>query len=105
MKKIILSLAAVLVFGIASAQTEPKQEPQITPPPPPKTVIKETKPVKDAEIQNDAVSKQPKMEGEVQPRRDELKTQDHVKSTPDPATVKDTVRPVKKAKMAKVKKS
>jgi hypothetical protein len=102
MKKIILTMAAILTIGIASAQTDPKQVPQPPqtpstplPPPPPKTEIKD-KPVKDAEIQNDAVTKQPKKQGEIQPRKDELKTQGHVKSTSQPATVNDTVKAVKK---------
>jgi hypothetical protein len=105
MKNLILTMAAIFTVGIAAAQTDPKQVPQ--PPqapstalPAPKTEIK-GKPVKDAEIQNDAVNKQPKMQGEVQPRKDELKTQNHVKSTPNPSVVNDTVKPVKKPKKAK----
>lgn len=102
MKKLILSMAAIFTMGIAVAQTDPKQPPQTpsTPPPPPKTELKNN-PVKDEEIQNDAVNKQPKMQGEIQPRKDELKTQNHVKSTTPPSTLNDTVKPVKKAKKAK----
>lgn len=105
MKKIILTMAAIFTIGIASAQTDPKQVPQSpqtpsTPLPPPKTEIKD-KPIKDAEIQNDAVNKQPKKQGEVQPRKDELKTQGHVKSTPMPTTVSDTVKAVKKTSKSK----
>ena len=107
MKKIILTLAAIFIISIASAQTDPKQVPQPPqtpstplPPPPSKTALKE-KPLTDAEIQSDAVNKQPKKQGEVQPRKDELKTQNHVKSTPSPGTVNDTVRTVKKDKRAK----
>ncbi|MHA3787618.1 hypothetical protein ACX0HA_05345 [Flavobacterium hauense] len=99
MKKILLTMAAILVLGIASAQTDPKQVPPApsTPMPPPKTELKD-KPVKDEEIQKDAVNRQPKKQGEIQPRKDELKTQNHVKSTPQPSTLNDTVKPVKKAK-------
>lgn len=99
MKKMILTMAAILTIGVAAAQTEPRQVPQppTTPLPPPKTEIKD-KPVKDEEIQKDGVTKEPKMQGEVQPRKDELKTQGHIKSTPNPSTVNDTVKPVKKVK-------
>lgn len=107
MKKIILTLAAIFTIGIASAQTDPKLVPQPAqtpstplPPPPSKTALKE-KPVSDAQIQVDAVNKQAKKQGEIQPRKDELKTQNHVKGTPSPATVSDTVRAVKKDKRAK----
>jgi len=105
MKKLILTMAAIFTIGIAAAQTDPKQVQQppqtpSTPLPPPKTEIKD-KPIKDSEIQNDAVNRQPKMQGEIQPRKDELKTQNHVKSTSNPATVNDTVKPVKKPKKAK----
>ncbi|HYD90135.1 MAG TPA: hypothetical protein VEA37_01450 [Flavobacterium sp.] len=98
MKKIFITLGAVLAFGIASAQTDPKQpqQPQ-APPETPKADIK-PKSLEDAEIQNDAVSNNPKKPGEVQPRKDELKTQGHVKSTLHTEGVQDTVRPVKKAK-------
>ena len=96
MKKTIFTLGAVLAFGIASAQTDPKQPPTPqAPPETPKTDIPQ-KSVGDAEIQNDAVSNNPKKPGEVQPRKDELKTQDHVKSTPQPETVTDTAKVVKK---------
>ncbi len=103
MKKTMLTMAAVLMISIASAQTNPNQVPQTpqTPSTPVPPAELNNKPVKDAEIQNDAVNKQPKMQGEVQPRKDELKTQNHVKSTPSPATVNDTVRAVKKNKRPK----
>lgn len=104
MKKVIMTIVAVFSISIAVAQTDPKQVPQppqtpSTPLPPPKTDIKD-KPVKDAEIQNDAVNKQPKPQGEVQPRKDEIKTQNHVKSTSRP-TVNDTIKAMKKDKKAK----
>lgn len=98
MRKIILSLGAILTMGIASAQTDPKQPAQVPQtPPPPKTELK-AKQVKDAEIQKDAVTKQPKKEGEVQPLKDEMKTHDHVKST---SKVKDTIKTVKKITKSK----
>ena len=98
MKKIIFTLGAMLAFGIASAQTDPKQPPQPqAPPETPKTDI-QPKSLEDAEIQNDAVSNNPKKPGEVQPRKDEIKTQNHVKATPRPETVKDTAKAVKPKK-------
>lgn len=104
MKKTFMTLAAIFSISMAFAQTDPKQVPQPpqTPSTPvtPKTEIKD-KPVKDEEIQNDAVNKQPKPAGEVQPRKDEIKTQDHVKSTSRPETVTDTVKAVKKDKKKK----
>lgn len=93
MKKIILTMAAVLTLSIASAQTDPKQVPQPPQTPPVKTDSK-LKPVKDAEIQKDAVNKQSKKAGEVQPRKDEIKTREHVKSTTKPSTP-DTIRPTR----------
>lgn len=98
MKKIILTLGAMLAFGIASAQTDPKQpqQPQ-APPETPKTDI-QPKSLEDAEIQNDAVSNNPKKPGELQPRKDEIKTQGHVKSTPKADKEKDTTKTVKKSK-------
>lgn len=98
MKKIIFTLGAMLAFSITSAQTDPEQpqQPQ-APPETPKTDI-QPKTLKDAEIQNDAVSNNPKKPGEAQPRKDELKTQGHVKSTLHTEEAKDTVRAVKKPK-------
>ena len=98
MKKILLTLGAMLVFSIASAQTDPKKPPTLRgPPETPKSDI-QPKSLEDAEIQNDAVSNNPKKPGEVQPRKDELKTQDHVKATPKPDTVSDTAKVVKPKK-------
>ena len=99
MKKLILTMAAMLTIGVAAAQTNPNQPPQpsTTPLPPPKTELKE-KPVKDEKILNDGVTKQPNMQGEIQPRKDEIKTQGHVKSTPKLSTNNDTVKPVEKVK-------
>ncbi|AWH85170.1 hypothetical protein HYN59_08555 [Flavobacterium album] len=97
MKRIFLSLAAVFAFGIASAQTEPKTVKPMQPEPPKTTDVKD-KAKEDAEIQND-VNKDP--EDAIVPRKDELKTRDHVKSTPDPKTVKDTVATKKKMRKSK----
>jgi hypothetical protein len=107
MKKIILSAVALLAFGIASAQTEPKT-PSVAPTPPAQPVTPEEKKAQaDANMQNQvpATSEQRKKMDGAQSRKDELKTQDHVKSTPDPETVKNekdkkAVRKSKKKKMS-----
>lgn len=88
MKKIILSLAAVLAFGIASAQTEPKPVKRE----PAKTNSETDKAKKDAEIQSNILG------DTVQARKDEIKTRDHVKSTPDPDRKRDSVAAKKKVK-------
>jgi hypothetical protein len=90
MKKIFLSLAAMLTFGIASAQISPAQPQQTQPDPANTATDANTKAKKDANVQNDVVNPSAAPQGnDVQPRKDELKTRDHVKSTPDPSTVKD----------------
>jgi hypothetical protein len=95
MKKIILSMAAVLTFGIASAQVPPSQ-PQQTQPDPNATTTPD-RPKKDTNVQNDVVDPTRAPQGnEVQPRKDELKTRDHVKSTPSPAITRDTINQKKK---------
>jgi hypothetical protein len=95
MKKIFLSLGALFTFGIASAQIDPKQAP--VPSTPPSTTKAETdNTIKPVELSKDAVDKGQKPDGEVQPRKDEIKTQDHVKSTPKPEAKTDTVKAVKK---------
>lgn len=90
MKRIIVTLTALLTFGMASAQTEPKpikREPA-------KTTEIPDKAKKDAEIQN--------MPGDTaMPRKDEIKTRDHVKSTPDRDRAKDTTATKNKVKKSK----
>lgn len=97
MKRIILSLAAVLTFGIASAQTEPKSTKPLQPEVQKTTDVKD-KAKEDAEMQND-VNKDP--EASVVPKKDELKTRDHVKSTPKTDGMQDTVSSKKKMKKDK----
>jgi hypothetical protein len=98
MKKMILSLAAMLMFGIASAQTGPTTTRPVQPEAPKTGMEEKDKVKKDAEIQND-VNQDP--EKKVVPKKDELKTRDHVKSTPDPDKKKDTVATTKKVRKAK----
>lgn len=102
MKKIVLTLGAVLAFGLAHAQTDPQQvKPETKKTPNTETdVMKENE--KDMQIRPDAVSKQQKPTNPdgTQPRKDEIITNDHVKSTPNPERVKDTVAP-KKARVRK----
>ena len=107
MKKILLSLGALLVFGIARAQTEPK--PPVVPDTkkPARTttdVVEKYK--KDNTIKPDVVNRQtPQGDDGVQPRKDELVTQDHIKSTPKPQTVKKATATKKIRKNATKKKA
>ena len=92
MKKILLTLGAVLTFGIASAQVPPSQPQQTQPDPVTTKKDAETKAKKDANVQNNAITPTRAPQGnEVRPRKDELKTRDHVKSTPSPSITKDTI--------------
>lgn len=102
MKKIFLSLAAMLTFGIASAQISPTQ-PQQTQPDPVNTT-NPANPKKDTNVKNDVLDPAKPLQGnEVPPRKDELKTRDHVKSTQSPATVKDSADTRKKSMKPKRK--
>lgn len=107
MKKIILSAIAMLAFGIASAQTEPKTPPVAPTPPSPQVTPEEKKANADANMQNQIPqNSQQRMEMDgAQPRKDVLKTQDHVKSTPDPEAVKNNSSDVKTEKRSKRKKT
>ncbi|WP_129583035.1 hypothetical protein [Flavobacterium cyanobacteriorum] len=96
MKKILVTLAAVLAFGVASAQVPPGQPQQTQPDPTGTTADDRAK--KDADVQNDVLDPAKAPQGNhVTPRKDEIKTRDHVKSTPDPATVKDSTDNRKKS--------
>lgn len=104
MKKVILSLGALLAFSIASAQTDPQQvQPQTQTQSQTKTTTQQNdKTAVKGAVVNDA--NKTGADGEmVQPRKDELKTRDHVKSTP--ATTTDTVSKKKTGKTRKTKKS
>jgi hypothetical protein len=102
MRKLILSAAALLTFGLASAQTGTTTTPQSQTPANTGTGQMD-KAKTDPATSNDVVTKQNAKQNnnEVQPRKDEIKTQDHVKSTPSPSIVQDTVRTTKKSKRAK----
>lgn len=103
MKKVFIMLGAVLSFGIASAQTDPKQPPQ-APDTPPTPVTTDMPPAdadqKDPNAQTTVIEKSVKRD-KVQPRKTELKTRDHVKSTPDSERVRDTVKTQRKTKRTK----
>lgn len=98
MKKVFIMMGAVLSFGIASAQTDPKQPPQ-APDTPPTPVTTDMTPAdadqKDPNAQTTVIEKSVKRD-KVQPRKAELKTRDHVKSTPNPERVRDTAKTSKK---------
>jgi hypothetical protein len=92
MKKILLTLGVVLTFGIASAQVPPTQPQQAQPDPVTTKKDAEIRARKDANMQKDRVDPANAPQGnDVQPMKDELKTRNHVKSTPDPAITKDTI--------------
>lgn len=107
MKKIILSAIAMLAFGIASAQTDPKTPPVAPTPPSPQVTPEEKKANADANVQNQIpqTSEQRREMDGAQPRKDELKTRDHVKSTPDPEAVKNNSEDKKMTKKSKRKKT
>lgn len=88
MKKLILSLAAILTFSIASAQIDPDQ-PQQTQPDPVKGVEPDSKNKADRDVDVPIAPETMENSEDKDPLKDELKTKDHVKSTPDPAIVKD----------------
>ncbi|TRW25166.1 hypothetical protein FMM05_07620 [Flavobacterium zepuense] len=102
MKKIFLSLAALFAFGIAQAQTTPAQE-QPAKQVPSKTteeVVQKNK--KEMEIKPDAAHKNERKLDGTQTRKDEMITNDHVKSTSAPEKVTDTTQTAtKKARTAK----
>jgi hypothetical protein len=82
MKKVFLSLAAVVAFGAAQAQTNPAiTQPAKTVPSTETEVVKESK--KEMTVKQDAVTRQQPPAGtdNTQVRKDEMVTTDHVKST------------------------
>lgn len=105
MKKVILSLGAMLVFGIASAQTQPVTPGAATTTKKQATtststdVTTQTK--NDTRIKPDAVDKNTidPVDG-TQSRKDKVITNDHVKSTSTTKTGTDAAS-VKKSKTAK----
>ena len=92
--------AAMLAFGVASAQIDPAQ-PQQTQPDPASAAAADKKNAADTtiDVQTDATTRQKTTADGVQPRKDEIKTENHVKSTPDPSIVKEEKKmPPKKGK-------
>jgi len=103
MKKIILTFGAVLAFGMASAQTNPQQLQTDKNPMPGKTDVVQKEAQQQAVIKPDARSKQAVQgDDQVQSRKDEMVTNDHVKSTSVPEKAKKTAG---KKKAGKVKKA
>jgi hypothetical protein len=93
MKKIILSIAAILTFSIASAQID-KDQPQQTQPDPVNGVEPDTKNKADqsVDVPIDPQTLEEQKSQNHDPMKDELKTEDHMKSTPDPSIVKDKTK-------------
>ena len=104
MKKVFLSLGALLVFGIASAQTDPQQTQTQTQPKTKTTTQQNDKTEVKGAVVND-VKKTGADSEMVQPRKDELKTRDHVKSTPETTTKTDTASSRQMSRTKKNKKS
>jgi hypothetical protein len=105
MKKLVFMLGAVLTFGIAGAQTEPAtvtQESKSTS----VTTQEKVKTQKEAGTTRanarTATTAQPA--GKDAAQQDKAVTADHVKATPAPKNVTDTVA-VRKTKAHKTKKS
>ena len=104
MKKVILSLGAMLVFGIASAQTQPATPGATTTKKQATTststdVTTQTK--SNSQIKPDAVDKNTiDPVDNTQSRKDKVITNDHVKSTSTTKTGTDATS-VKKSKTAK----
>lgn len=97
---------ALLAFGIASAQNDSPTPPPATAPAMQQMTPEIKKEKTDAKSQNQvpATSEQRKMRDGAQPRKDELKTQDHVKSTPDTNAAKkdDKGKSAKRSQKKKV---
>jgi len=106
MKKVILSLGAIFVFGIASAQTPPvtpgttaqKQTGTTT------TTDVTTQTNSNSQIKVDAIDKDAidPVDG-TQSRKDKVITNDHVKSTSAPKTGKDSTSVKRSSKSKRVK--
>mgnify|MGYP005846349779 CR=1 FL=1 len=98
MKNLILSLAALFSVSVATAQINTTQ-PQQTQPDPVKGVEPDSKtkadPAVAVPIDPQTTKDQTGVIDDTQPRKDELKTRDHVKSTPDSDIVKDKDKPRK----------
>lgn len=88
MKKLILSLAAVLTVSIASAQIDPDQ-PKQTQPDPVQGIEPDSKNKADQDVDVPIHPETIENRKDKDPLKDEIKTKDHVKSTPDPSIVKD----------------
>ncbi|WP_159800073.1 hypothetical protein [Flavobacterium sp. MK4S-17] len=91
MKKIFFTLSAMLAFGIAAAQTEPEvnekpENPASTTP----AVMEKAK--ENSKLKRDIVNRQTTEDAKVKPRKSQLRTRKHLKSTPDADRVGDTVK-------------
>jgi len=105
MKKVFLSLAALLAFGVAQAQTDPAaaKQPAKTVPSTETEVVKESK--KEMTVKQDAVTRQQKTDGTdaTQVRKDKTVTTEHVKSTPTVQKKQATTTATRKAKSSTAK--
>lgn len=88
----IFTLLSVLSFGIATAQTEREKssDKSLNPAKTTPEVMEEGK--RDAKIKPDVITKDDKRKDGAVPRKNEIRTRDHEKSTPKMERVTDTVR-------------
>lgn len=90
MKKIFTLLSAVLIYGVATAQTERPTDKTENPAKTTPEVMEENK--KDAKLKRDVITKDDKRQDGAVPRKNQIRTRDHEKSTPKLERVKDTAR-------------
>ncbi len=96
MKKIVMAIGAVFCCGLINAQTPPPEELEKKENPATNTTPEVIEDVKEnSEIKRDVINKQNE-DLEVQPRKDQIRTRKHIKNTPDPSIVNDTVRAIKR---------
>lgn len=89
MKKLLASLAAVLTFSMASAQID-TDRPQQTQPDAVKKIEPDGKNKADQDVDVPIHPKTMENRKDKDPLKDELKTKNHVKSTPDPSIVDES---------------
>jgi len=104
MKKLVFMLAAVLTFGMASAQTEPatvqkEKKTSVTK----QEKVKTQKEAGDTPVNTTGTTTQPVSKDAVMQDTDPAK--DHVKATPAPKSTTDTVATRKARKTTKSKRS
>lgn len=103
MKKIFTLLSALFIYGVAAAQTERSTEKPENPAKTTPEVMEEGK--KDAKLKHDVITKDDKRQDGAAPRKNQIRTRDHEKSTPKLERVTDTARTSVSPKRKNVKKT